>query len=229
MKPKTCFIIEPETADLQHLEGLLRRIPFVRVVGRGNTTLDLNAFLVQERVDLVLFCCDADPAELEKLRGLNSLPPILLMASHAVMAVAAFDSGIVLDYLQKPLHSERLLLGINRALLRIDPQKGKTVFFKMSRKYQKFNLEDILYFEAYGIYVKVFTDVNKKPYIVNENISSLLDHLDKQDFLRIHKSFVINRNKITSYDVHHFYMDSQALPIGISYRAHIQTLLQTWQ
>lgn len=228
MKPKTCFIVEPESADLQHLEGLLKRIPFVRIVGKGKNALELNAFLVQERVDLVLFCGDADPGELDKLRAMHALPPVLLMAAHAAMAVAAYDSGIVLDYLQKPLKSERLLLGINRALLVDDPKKAKTVFFKMSRKYQKFNLNDILYIEAYGIYVKVFTDLNKKPYIVNENISGLMDHLNKQDFVRIHKSFVVNRDKISSYDVHHFYIESQALPIGISYRPQIHLLLQSW-
>jgi DNA-binding LytR/AlgR family response regulator len=228
MKPKTCFIIEPEAADMQHLEGLLKRIPFVRIVGKGNSTLDLNAFLVQDRLDLVLFCCDADPEQLEKLKNLSSLPPILLMSSLPDMAVAAYDTGVVMDYLKKPLKGERLLLGINRALLKNSPPTGKTVFFKMSRKYQKFTLDDILYFEAYGIYVKVFTDLNKKPYIVNENITGLLDHLNTADFVRIHKSFVLNRHKITSYDVHHFYIDNQALPIGISYRSQIQILLQSW-
>lgn len=234
MSNKTCIIVEDNAEDLSVLLSYVEKVSFLKVKAIANNYSDAVKYLLEHQVDILYL--DAQLLNSNNLTGFDILrtipnaPNTIIMSDKSELAVEAFSVGKSCDFLLKPFSFDRFLLATNRALtvpnIIFQNNNEKFVFFKMGRKFQKFNLNDILYLEAYGIYMKIYQELGKRPMIVNENITSIMAHLDSDTFIRIHKSYIININKLTSFSGNSLFIDTYALPIGISYKPKLDSYLK---
>lgn len=235
MLNKTCFIVEDNKEDLEILLSYIERTSFLKVMGIACNYTEAVKFLLTHDVDLLFSSIHLEAADgfngFDILKTIPNAPKTIITSKFVESAVEAFNLGTPIDFLLKPYDFKRFLIALNRALSSsktpsISETKDKHVFFKMGRKFQKFNITEILFLEAYGLYLKVYLDINKKPYVINETISSITEHLDKNVFVRIHKSYMVNIDKITSFDGNHIYIDSFPITIGASYKPKTDKILK---
>jgi two-component system response regulator LytT len=193
--------------------------------------------LNSQPIDLIFLDMDINGASgFDLLALLPSHPPIIVISAHPAYAVDCFDLDIV-DFIQKPYTSSRLYRAIGRALtpgqvpssatavptLLTKPAR-ETIYLKAGRKTERFFLDEIQLIEAYGIYSKLH--LTHTMYVVNEKISQLESLLPTNQFIRIHKSFIINAAYITGVEPKAVYLDKTRLIIGVTFRDHVHSQLK---
>lgn len=225
---RKCLIVDDSEAAVLVLEQHFQKLPLFEVLVATTYSEAVN-ILISKKIDLLLLDIELpDFSGLTLLKNMPNVPPTIIVSAYSQYAADSYEIGKAADYLVKPFSFERLLMAVNRALsIQITSksfQELDYVFLKMGRKFQRIELNEIIYVEAYGIYVKVHTA--KTTYVVNESISSILDKLTMSQFMRIHKSYIINLNKITSFGHEFFYIDEYKIPIGISFKSKVEGVMQ---
>ncbi len=223
-----CLVICSE-ADTNIIKELLNTLPIInKCLIKHNFSAGLEV-LREFSPDICLLDLDiVTETEREFFKiGSSSTFPIISFSKDPMDAVQGYSSGILTDFILKPLNRERVVMAINRALSVHISNTGLRVsdhiFLKTGRIFKKFNLNEIIYIEAYGIYSKLYTEAGK--FLVNDTISKIEIKLMMQDFIRVHKSYIINTNKITSFGAAYFEVNDKKIPIGVSYKAKLSGLL----
>lgn len=173
--------------------------------------------------------------ELPELSGIDfvkafeNLPRIVLMSNMKHYAVDAFEIE-VLDFLPKPIEYSRFLKTVNRldkikspSLNEADGDIVDSMFFKVNGKLQKIIIEDILFFESMSDYVKIITV--KKQYVVLQTMTNLQKILPK-NFMRCHRSYIINLNKVEALDDRVLEVEQHAVPVSRSYYNEIKNKIK---
>ena len=172
--------------------------------------------------------------EMPKLKGLAFLktiqnpPAVIITTAHREYALEGFELA-VLDYLLKPISFERFLKAINRFqklhpttnLPTVNPalNTAKFLYVKSNRKTLKINQQHIDYIEGMNNYVKIYCQ--QEVHIVYTSLQKILTALGTK-FLRIHKSYIINKHKIKAFNQEQIEIGNKQLPIGNTYRGIIE-------
>jgi len=228
MKKFKCLIVDDEPVAQRIIEGYLADFQEFELVGKCLHALSARTILQRKPIDLMFL-----DLEMPKLKGLPFLktlqnpPAVIITTAHREYALEGFELE-VLDYLLKPISFERFLKAINRfqKLHSINysnqtppVESAKFLYVKSNRKTVKINQQDIAYIEGMNNYVKIFCPPNV--HIVYTSLQKLLTDLDVQ-FLRIHKSYIINKNKIRAFNQEQIEIGDKVLPIGNKYRGVIE-------
>lgn len=231
MKIRHCLIVEDSAPFVLLIKSYLKRIPFFNMISSCGSVAEAFEILGTDKIDLMILDVElSDVSGMTLLRGLSatSIPPTILISSHGEYAVESYAIGIAVDFIKKPFDFDRFLLALNRALnihvLKNSYSNQNSILLKKGRVLQKFNYDEINFIEAYGIYTKICT--NKGIDVVNENISSLERKLDQHKFARVHKSYIINTEKITNVDNKSFWINEQHIPIGRFYKPQFDAIFQ---
>ncbi|GAB4016599.1 LytTR family DNA-binding domain-containing protein [Spirosoma migulaei] len=230
MVVKQYLIIDDSEPDAFYLKGLLSRFTFFNLVGIAPTIESAVQFLSSQSIDLIFLDISLDgQLGLSLLKTGMTLPPVIITSAYPDYALESYEIGKAADYLLKPFTLERLQISLTRALQwQNQPTviEKNEIFLKMGRKAQRFVFQSIDHIEAFGIYSKVYAD--NQMYLVNEGLALLIDQLPARLFIRVHKSYVININKITSYDRHTIWLGQTKIPIGRSFRPSLEGLLSVF-
>ncbi|MVM37043.1 hypothetical protein GO730_04150 [Spirosoma sp. HMF3257] len=232
MKIRKYIIANYVDDEANHLKELMNKIHFLQLASISSTIEATIEALTNQSIDLILLGLDKSPqAGLNLMKAHIQLPPIIVGSSLPNYAAECYEIGTAADFLLTPLALDRLMVAVNRALTqkRKINDTGETtyIFLKMGRKIQRFDFNLIEYVEAYGIYSKIV--YQKQIYVVNERMATLSELLPASTFLRVHKSYIINIAKVTSYDRNHFHIEQEEIPIGISFRPKLEGLLQLFE
>jgi DNA-binding LytR/AlgR family response regulator len=173
------------------------------------------------------------------VRSLAHPPKVIFTTAYRDYAIEAFELHVI-DYLLKPISFERFTKAINNFLelellqngsantQEIQEQQNRDfIFLKADKKHYKINLNDILYFESLGDYVIVFT-INKK-IVTKERIGKLMETLPKEQFIQIHRGYVVSIPKIESVGPGFVEISKKKLPVGRNYKPELTRLLQNPQ
>jgi len=228
------LIIEDEPLAQKVLEKYINEHPALEIAAICADALEAQQFLNTRGIDIIFL-----DINLPRLSGINFLktlshPPLIIFTTaYPEYAVEGFELDAV-DYLVKPFSFERFLKAVNKALALLNKQvtqsnagqafRNDSIFLKSEKKVYKINLEDILYIEAIGDYIKVIT--GSKQYVVNGTLKSLQEELPPAQFLRVHKSYIIDRNKIVFFEGNYVKVSDKEIPIGASYRDDIYLKLK---
>lgn len=228
MNVKQYLVIDDKSSDVEYLNQLLEKFPFFQLAGVATTVESAVDVLANQPIDLIFLDVRlANQSGLTLLKAGTTLPPVIIISAYPEHAVDSYEIGKAADYLLKPFSEDRLHLALTRALQFHNNTThivdANAVFLKMGRKIQRFDYQSIDYAEAFGIYSKVF--VGEQMNVVNERLSSLTIMLPSRFFIRVHKSYLININKITTYDRHNLWLGKTKIPIGISFRPRLNGLL----
>lgn len=227
MEDKHYLIIDDTETDALYLKNLASQFTFLKLVGIAPTIESADRFLMTYPIDLLFLDIRLNgQTGFTLLKSGLKLPPIIITSAYSDYAVESYEIGKASDYLLKPFTLERLQIALSRAFnwpSQTSALEQDAIYLKMGRKAQRFVFQSIVYVEAFGVYSKVYTD--NQMHLVNERLNSLLDQLPSRLFVRVHKSFIININKITSYDRHAIWLNQIKVPIGRSFRPGLEGLL----
>lgn len=220
------IIVEDNPIQQKILASYLAKIPTIEEVGIFSSSIDTMVVLSEQEIDILFL--DVQLPELDGLsflRTLRELPSVVLVSAHDNYAIEAFELGVV-DFLLKPFSFERVAKAVERALLQEKKPlsiKNETVFMKVGREWMKFVIDEIDYFEAYGGFTKVY--VNGKATTLSEPISEIEEKMPSKAFVRVHRSFLVNRHKIQSINAKHVIVGEAAIPLGASFRENIESFI----
>jgi len=222
----SCIVIEDEPLAQKVLEKYIGDHPALHLSGIFADAIEAQQSLVKSSVQIIFL-----DINLPRLSGINFLktlshPPLIIFTTaYPEFAAEGFELDAV-DYLLKPFSFERFLKAVNKAfekLERKDDAASKSVspfvFLKADKKVYKIDLEDILYLEALDDYVKVVTAASQ--IMVNDTLKNLLLQLPDSRFIRVHKSYIIAKNKIVFFEGNYVKVGGKDIPIGASYRDEI--------
>jgi two-component system response regulator LytT len=196
------------------------------------SVMESYSHLIGQTVDILFLDLELrDFSGLELLRLIENPPPVIITSSHVQLAIDCFEFDVA-DFLSKPYSYTRLLRGIHRAIQKQpsthtsgeDVSSKKHIFLQTGRASERFELNDILYIEAYGIYVKVITKSGVS--VVNQMLSSIEKDLPATSFLRIHRSFLINLEHLNRIEPNDLWVGSFQIPIGLSHKDKVRQTLK---
>ena len=227
MKIYRILIVEDEECCVDILKEYLTRLPFISSADVCQTAGAAFDHLSQNTYDMVFLDMGLpDLSGTELIKALPTHPAIIVTTAHPNYAVDCYDLNII-DYLLKPYTYQRFLKAVGRTLNVQFTTNGmtepKSIFIKVSRSMHRFTYSEINYVEASGIYSKVFH--NQRVTLVNETISSLEARLPSQQFMRVHKSYIVNLDSISSYGHTNLVIHGSRVPMGASYRSKFESFL----
>lgn len=226
----TALIIDDEPLAHQIIETYAKNLDFLDIAGNCHRATEAYALLEKQRVDLIFL--DINMPELmglDFLRTLTHQPRVIITSAFEEYAIESFELQVS-DYLLKPFRFARFLRAVNKVRAELGAaagamsgtgQQGRDnntgedgyLFIKVDRQYRRVELADILYLESYGNYVKVWT--GPEFLLTTRTLHSLIEELPIADFLKIHKSFVVQKSKVDYLEGNQLVMkNGQALPVG---------------
>jgi len=234
-----CLIVDDEPPAREILKQHIAGVEALELAGTCSNAVEAVSFLKEHPVDLLLL--DIQMPQLlgtNFIRTLKNPPKVIFTTAYRKYAVEGFELDAV-DYLLKPISFERFLKAVNKVLqLNVsaaraiptsatkEKQNGESnsfLYFRAERKMVKIFFRDILFVEGLKDYIKIVTDT--KPVVTKYVLSTLEEMLPADEFLRIHKSYIVAVNKIDSYNTDTIHIAKHELPIGRLYKFDVNRVL----
>lgn len=225
--PKKCIIVDDEPAAHYVLTNYIRQNPELELVHQCYNGIEAMNYIRENPVDLMFL--DIDMPEitgLELLKILPSQPKTILTTAYSEFALESYDYGVI-DYLLKPIYFPRFLKSIERFFSMHAERKivASSLFIsiKADGGLMDLDVRKILFAQSYGNYVKIFTQ--GKTYLASMTTNELEASLPAEQFLRVHKSYIVAVNKIEENERDTLVVSNQKIPVGITYRRELERLL----
>ncbi|MEL6257287.1 MAG: LytTR family DNA-binding domain-containing protein, partial [Bacteroidota bacterium] len=218
-------IIDDEPLAREGLSNYVREVDFLDLVGVCEHPLELMELMDREQVDLIFL-----DIQMPKMSGIDFLkissnpPMVILTTAYPSYALEGFRLN-VLDYLLKPITFDRFFQAASKAKSQYKLLKQQApssslrddhFFVKCNQKYEKIFFEDILYIQGMQNYVSIHTLKGK--YMALLTLKDILQKLEGQAFMRVHKSYIIATSKIESVESHELIINSIPIPLSRNYR-----------
>lgn len=228
------LVIDDEPIAHRIIEGYCADLPYMEKVGNAYSALEASGIVQEHEVDLIFLDINMPRMTgFEWLRTMSTTPAVIVTTAYQDYALEAFELEVT-DYLLKPFSFTRFLQAVNKVKkttvtvqetrIESDPNDGGSRFFvKGDKKYHQIYYRDILYIEAYGNYSKIYLE--DEMILCHEKISDFTKTLPNDNFLRIHKSYIIALAKIKLIQGNEIYIDQCRIPIGQTYRSQVSRLL----
>jgi DNA-binding LytR/AlgR family response regulator len=229
-----CIIVDDEPLAIEILESYVAKIEQLKLEGSFRNAVSAFTFLQQNSVDLIFLDIQMPKLSgIDFLKSLKNPPKVIFTTAFRDYAIEGFELEVA-DYLLKPIPFERFLKAVAKvlhqpSLTNLNQQSGKTdqsddfVYFRVDKKMVKTKITDILFIESIKDYVKVRTP--EKDIVTQQKISYLEESLPKEHFLRIHRSFIVNRDRIDAYSATDVEIGKFHIPIGRNYKNDVIKLL----
>ncbi|HMN89200.1 MAG TPA: LytTR family DNA-binding domain-containing protein [Saprospiraceae bacterium] len=234
------IIVDDEPLAQDVLETYIEKVPELNLVKKCSNAFEANEALKMHEIDLMFL--DIQMPQLTGIDFLKTLvkPPLVIFTTaYSNYALEGFELN-ALDYLLKPISLERFMKAVNRATEHLELQRKETpaaatleetgpdyIFVKADKKLVKVNFEDILYIEGLKDYVIIRLENNRV--ITLQTMKSLEDKLPLGTFRRIHRSYIVNINKINAIvgNMVEVMEKGQAkhLPVGKNYRDELLDMI----
>ena len=226
--------IDDEPLALQQLATYIQKVPFLRLVAQCQSAHEAIDVLNAEPVDAIF--CDINMPDLNGMDFVKSLqaPPLIVFTTaYAEYAIEGFKVDAV-DYLLKPFGLQDFTRAANRLRERLHPQPTASatqtddnLFVKTDYRMVKVAIQDIRYVEGMSEYLKLYLEGQPKPIITLLAMKSLEERLP-QNFMRIHRSYIVNLDKITEVNKNRVILDADtSLPVGDSYKEQFNHYIET--
>jgi DNA-binding LytR/AlgR family response regulator len=226
----SCIIIEDEPLAIEIMQDYIQQIPFLALKGICTDAIAALEILNTTRIDLIFL-----DLHLPKLKGFDFLnvlgnrPKIIITTAYHEYALKSYEYDVV-DYLLKPIEFNRFLTAVNKLSAidqeRKDPSVGfssdrTTFFFNVGKKKVKVYEDEILLVESQKEYIKIVTA--SKTLLTKFQLTALEELLSPQQFIRVHRSFIVAKNKIEAYNQNEIDIAGKVIPIGRNYKELVQS------
>ncbi|MDN5205532.1 LytTR family DNA-binding domain-containing protein [Fulvivirgaceae bacterium BMA10] len=218
-----CLAIDDERVALDIIEEYVNRIDNLALVARINDPVEAINFLKGNKIDLIFLDIQMPQLSgIEMLETFAELPPVILTTAFHEYSLKGYEFNVV-DYLLKPIAFSRFLKSIRKYENMLSERQTSSGFLevKSDKRVHKISLKDLYYIESLGNYV-IF-HLSNKQLISYVSLNQLTQSLPSY-FLRIHRSYIINKQYIISYNQENIEIKNKYLPIGRSYKDVIEKI-----
>lgn len=220
-----CLIVDDNKIARTTIRQLASRVNDIVIMGECANAIDAYNFLQGQPVDLILL-----DIEMPGMTGLeltkhlvNKRPLIIFTTSKKEYAVEAFELNVA-DYIVKPITPARFLQAIDKAreilesnVEEIRMEETEFIFIRDSNIVRRLNLDDILFAEAMGDYVKLYTSL--KFFAIHTTLKAVEERLPLSKFIRVHRSYIVALTKIDTIQDGALIINGKAIPVADAYRS----------
>jgi len=234
MNPYRCLLVDDEPPALDILRTYIQSTPMLQIAGECHHAMAAFEFLRQAPVDLMFL--DIQMPRLlgtEFLKTLGHPPRIIFTTAFRDYAVDGFELGAI-DYLLKPYSFERFLKAVHKILElegksggyrnSVTPPSDKFLYVRSDRKMVKVMVNEIMYIESLKDYIRIFMPGHQ--IVTKQTITSLEEMLPENEFMRVHRSFIVPMRRIDSYNQHALFIKKIEIPVGPLYKNELMKRLQ---
>jgi DNA-binding LytR/AlgR family response regulator len=230
------LIVDDEPIAHRIIEKYCNNLPHLEKKGNCYNAFEAMQFLNENEVNLLFL--DINMPKLsgfDFLKTISNPPKIIVTTAYKEFALEGYELNIS-DYLLKPFSFERFVKAINKTIDTTENKKRThtltntetelnpiSFFLKGDKKHHQIHFEDLLFIEAYGHYSKVY--LKNDMIVSNQKISDFDNLLPKSNFIRIHKSFIVAKNKIKHIEGNRVIINEHKISIGQTYKGNINKLL----
>ena len=228
-----CIIVDDDAMSRLVIEKKLKDHPTIELVESLDYAVDALKYLNQNEVDLIFLDIHMPTfTGMDFIQTLKKPPYIIMISSDSNYALQAFEYDFIVDYLQKPINSDRLAKSINKlhkvaesptdiATIPIDSNAKELttteeLFVNIDRRLVKIEMDKILLIEAKGDYIQIIT-LGKK-YTVHTTLKNIEQKLPMHTFLKVHRSYIINLTKIIDIEDNSILIEKNVVPVSRSKR-----------
>ena len=231
------LVVDDEPLARERLMSLLAAESDIEVAGQCANGAEALAAIEEKTPDLAFL--DVQMPELDGFGVLAALegerrPAIIFVTAHDRFALKAFEVHAI-DYLLKPVEFSRFLMAVNKlrhpaaaeTTIQVTSHAGERsyLFFNVSKKKVKVYLDEILYIESLKEYIRIFTKT--KSILTKFQLGQIEELLAKNNFLRVHRSFIVAKDKIEAFSATDIEINGKQIPVGRSYKELVQSVLDS--
>jgi len=236
-----CLVIDDEQAAIDVIKFHVKSIPFLNIVAVSLGPVEALEIIYTQKIDLIFI-----DIQMPELSGLDFIKltkgrtKFILTTAYKQYALDGYEHNVI-DYLLKPISFERLLQAVQKAqeilfppaiTIEVPPSNGVKakdfIFVKTDNRMQKIFFSEILFIEGLGNYVTFNTTKGKFVSLLNMKDLEGNDTLPHDNFLRVHRSFIISLDKIEYVESGNIYLDKDTpIPLGDTYKSHLWAALDS--
>jgi DNA-binding LytR/AlgR family response regulator len=219
-----CLIVDDEPIARQILETYCSHLTEIEVLASCQHALEAKQILDKNSVDIIFIDINMPVLNgLAFIKTLRQTPQVIFTTAYKEFAHEAFDLNAC-DYLLKPFSFERFIMAVDKAKEKLVkdspgvqmPATDSFIYIRSEGKIFKVEFQTLLYAEASGNHVKIMMD--DRQFIASMTFSSFEELLPKSKFIRVHRSFIVNKSKIGLIEGNRIVIGKQEIPIGSNYR-----------
>jgi len=239
MNTLKCIAVDDEPHALELIKAYIDKVPFLELFQATTSPWDALKQLQENDIDLLFLDIQMDEITgLQLLDICNKKCPVIITSAYSEYALDSYQYQVT-DYLLKPYSFDRFLKAVGKVNEQLATQKAvpqqptpstnntqEHIFVKgdAKNKFHQVKLSDIFYIEGLKNYVQFFC--HKERIVTLQNMKDLQANLPDQQFLRVHRSYIVNLDAIEKVDGHTIYIKDQLIPVGQSYRDQFYKVLQ---
>ncbi len=217
-----CIIIEDQLPAQRVILKYASEIPSITISATFQTALEGLEFLKNNHIELIFLDINLPGISgISFLRSLANPPKVIITSAYSQYALEGFELDVV-DYLLKPFSFERFLKSITRALNQTSESPHDFTFIKSDKEYFQVKNNEICYLKADDDFTRVYT--SKKMHLDNRTLRTWEEGLPG-NFIRVHRSYIINRNFVSKIAGNRVFLDSVEIPIGRSYKDRVLSIV----
>lgn len=229
-----CIAIDDEPLALKQIAGYIDKTPFLSLMETFESALQAINYFEDNEVDLMFVDINMpDLSGMDFVKSLNNPPKVIFTTAYSEYAVEGFKVDAI-DYLLKPISYADFLKAAERAKERISPKitentqvesNEKFLFIKSEYKILRIILSDIRYIEGMREYLRIHIE-NQQPVMTLMSMKKMEEFLPEETFMRVHRSFIVNLNKITTIERNRIVFDKKVyIPVSEQYKKAFQKYL----
>lgn len=229
-----CLAIDDEPLALKQIAGYIQKIPFLKLEATCSNAFEAMEILNSQVVDLMFVDINMpDLNGLDFVKSIEQKPLIIFTTAYSDYAIEGFKVDAI-DYLLKPFYFSEFSKAAQKALkqfklLQKSAEKLDTkddfLFIKSEYKMVRINFSDILFIEGMKEYVRIHL-YGQKPVMSLLSMKSLEEKLPENRFMRVHRSYIVNLEKITTIERFRIVFDTIRIPVSENYKEKFQTFLK---
>jgi DNA-binding LytR/AlgR family response regulator len=228
-----CIAVDDEPLALDIMEDYISKVPFLQLMKTFTNAMECLDYLKNNTVDLLFLDIQMEELSgIQLLKVLKQKPEVIFTTAYDNFAIEGYELDVA-DYLLKPISFERFVRAADKIYDKLSTSygrlasrpheeeslheaKGDYFFVKTEFRLQKVNFDDILYIEGMGDYLRIHCKQEK--IMTLQNFKNMEEMLPENDFIRVHRSFIIALNKIESIERNRIKIMNELIPIGENYK-----------
>lgn len=229
-----CLAIDDEPLALKQISSYIDKIPFLETVGLCQSAYEAMEYLEKNEIDLMFVDINMpDLNGMDFVKSLTVKPQIIFTTAYSEYAIDGFKVDAI-DYILKPISYETFLKSANKAKtwFETNQKQAETIqttkdclFVKSEYKLIRIMLADIKYIESANEYIQIHL-VNDQPVTTLIRLKSMEEQLPKDKFMRVHRSFIVNLDRVTEIERNRIIFDHKVyIPIGDQYKENFQAFI----
>lgn len=226
------IVVDDDNSSRTQLVSMLEKLEDITVISEFNNAMDSISFLKKNTCDVIFLDIEMpEMTGIELVKSLQNLPQVVFFTSNPSYALECYEYNVT-DFLSKPVEYPRLLTCMKKIQDRYEAlnlknssvsQEERSLFIKSDSRFVKLDFDEILYIEASGDYVIFKTEA--KSYIVHSTLKNIIKTMPEDQFIRVHRSYVVNKNKIVDIEDMSLVIGKKVIPISRSQKEPLMNSL----